>query len=232
MSSAWHTALLLLLLSSAAQALEPFSAIYELSFNGVKKGETHFSLILHKDGYSFEAFTQPAEQLLQQDSKHEILETSHGHFDNGRPEPDNYYYALRSASGTLLTEFFFDWKNMRLTLRSDKEQQKYILEDGTQDRLSYLLRAMVLLDSHQQEARFPRVSLEGSENIGLKKKLQKYISTPVGRMLAREISITSDKPGVTRSLWLASQHGGIPLLLIQKNDKGTVRMEIVKIEAP
>ncbi|BAO45199.1 DUF3108 domain-containing protein [Thiolapillus brandeum] len=224
--------LLLLLLSPAVQALEPFSAIYELSFNGVKKGETHFSLILHKDGYSFEAFTQPADQLVERDSKDEIMETSHGHFDNGRPEPDSYYYALRSASGTSMTEFFFDWKKMHLTLRSDDKQQKFILEDGTQDRLSYLLRAMVLLDSHQQEARFPRVSLEGSENIGLKKKLQKYISTRLGRMLAREISITSDRPGITRSLWLAAQHGGIPLLLTQKNDKGTVRMELVKIEAP
>jgi hypothetical protein len=131
-----------------------------------------------------------------------------------------------------MTEFFFDWKKMRLTLRSDDKQQKFLLEDGTQDRLSYLLRAMALLDSHQQEARFPRVSLEGSENIGLKKKLQKYISTPLGRMLAREISITSDKSGITRSLWLAAHRGGLPLLLIQQNDKGTVRMELVKIETP
>ena len=232
MPSFFRIFLLLFLLPATAGALEAFSAIYELSFNGSKKGETHFSLILHKDGYSFEAFTQPAGQLAEQDSKHEILETSHGHFDNGRPEPDTYYYALRSSSGTLMTEFFFDWKNMRLTLRSEEEQQKFILEDGTQDRLSYLLRAMALLDSKQQEARFPRVSLEGSENISLKRKLQKYISTPAGRFFAREVSITSDKPGVTRSLWLASQHGGIPLLLTRKNDKGTVQMKLLKIEKP
>ncbi|WP_456373273.1 DUF3108 domain-containing protein [Thiolapillus sp.] len=224
--------LLLFLLPASAGAMEAFSATYELTFNGVRKGETHFSLILHKDGYSFEAFTQPAGQLAKQDSKHEILETSHGHFDNGRPEPDTYYYALRSSSGTSMTEFFFDWKNMRLTVRGEKEQQKFILEEGTQDRLSYLLRAMTLLEGSQQEARFPRVSLEGSENISLKRKLQKYISTPAGRFLAREISIASDKPGATRSLWLASQHGGIPLLLVQRNDKGIVRMKLLKIEKP
>jgi hypothetical protein len=221
---------LLLFLSRAAQALESFSAVYELSFNGEKKGETHFSLVLRENGYSFEAFTQPVEQLAKRDGTHEILETSHGHFDNGRPEPDSYYYAVRGASGTRMTEFFFDWKNKRLTLRGDSEVRKFKIQEGSQDRLSYLLRAMVLLDSSQHEAQFPRVSLEGSERITLKKKSRKYISTPAGRFLAREISITSDQPGGSRSLWLAPRHGGIPLLLIQENSKGTVRMELLKIE--
>ena len=220
----------LLFLSRAAQALEPFSAVYALSFNGERKGETHFSLTLHENGYSFEAFTRPVGQLAERDSRHEILETSHGHFDNGRPEPDSYYYAVRSGSETLMTEFFFDWSRKQLTVRGDSESQKFRLEEGTQDRLSYLLRAMALLDGSQNEARFPRVSLEGSERITLKRKLQKYISTAAGRFLAREISITSDKQGVSRSLWLAPRHGGIPLLLVQENGKGTVRMELLKIE--
>ncbi len=221
---------LLLFLSPAALALEPFSAVYELSFNGEKKGETHFSLMLDGNGYSFEAFTQPVGALAEKDSRHEVLETSHGHFDHRRPEPDNYYYAVRSGSETLMTEFFFDWKRKQLTIREDSQSQKFRLEDGTQDRLSYLLRAMALLDGSQREAQFPRVSLEGSERITLKRELQKYISTPAGRFLAREISITSNKPEVSRSLWLAPRQGGIPLLLIQENSKGTVRMELLKIE--
>ncbi len=221
---------LLLFLSRATLALEPFSAVYELSFNGEKKGETHFSLKLDDNGYSFEAFTQPVGPLAERDRKHEVLETSHGHFDNSRPEPDSYYYAVRSGSETLMTEFFFDWSKKQLTVRGDSQSQKFRLEEGTQDRLSYLLRAMALLDGSQREAQFPRVSLEGSERITLKRKLQKYISTPAGRFLAREISITSDKPGVSRFLWLASRQGGIPLLLIQENAKGKVRMELLKIE--
>ncbi len=222
--------LCLLLASSAAPALEAFSAVYELSLNGEKKGEARFNLVLRDNEYSFEVLTRPTEQVAPEGSRHEILETSHGHFDRERPEPDKYYYAIRGASGTMMTEFFFDWKNMRLTLRNDTEQQKFKLEDGTQDRLSYLLRAMALLDGAQHEAQFPRVSLDGSERITLKLKLQKYISTPAGRFLAREVSINSNRPGISRSLWLATQHGGIPLLMTQENSKGTVRMELSRIE--
>ena len=60
-----------------------------------------------------------------------------------------------------MLEFFFDWKKNQLTLRGDKEQQKFALEDGTQDHLSYILRAIMLAESNQRIARFKRISIEG-----------------------------------------------------------------------
>lgn len=231
MSRYWQKALwLLALLPASALALEPFSANYQLLFDGEKKGETQFSLLLPQAGYSFEVFTLPLGKLATIDVKHEILESSHGHFKDGRPQPDTYYYAVRNASGTQMLEFFFDWKKKQLTLRGDKERQKFALESGTQDRLSYILRAMKLADSHQRIARFKRVSIEGTEEITLQKKLQKYISTPAGRFLAVEISVKTTGNKGSRSLWLAVKHGFIPLLLTKTTNKGHVRMELTKMD--
>lgn len=219
-----------LLVPPGASALEPFSASYQLLLDDEKKGETQFSLLLPATGYSFEAFTLPQGKLATVDIKHEILETSHGHFSEGRPEPDTYYYAVRNASGTQMLEFFFDWKKQQLTLRGEKERQKFTLESGTQDRLSYILRAMKLADSQQRIARFKRVSIEGTEEITLQKKLQKYISTPAGRFLALEISVETTGGKTPRSLWLAVKNNYIPLLLTKNTNKGRVRMELTKVE--
>ncbi|WP_293647268.1 DUF3108 domain-containing protein [Thiolapillus sp.] len=219
-----------LLLPAGSYALQPFSASYQLLLDDEKKGETQFSLLLPSTGYSFEAFTLPQGKLAAIDVKHEILETSHGHFKDNRPEPDSYYYAVRNASGTQMLEFFFDWKKNQLTLRGDKEQQKFALEDGTQDHLSYILRAIMLAESNQRIARFKRISIEGTKEITLKKKLQKYISTPAGRFLALEINVETTDGKETRSLWLAVKHGFMPLLLTKNTGKGRVRMELTKVE--
>jgi len=219
-----------LLLPANVLALQPFSASYRLLLDDEKKGKTQFSLLLPPVGYSFEAFTLPEGKLAAIDVKHEILETSHGHFRDGRPEPDSYYYAVRNASGTQMLEFFFDWKKKQLTLRGDKEQQKFALEAGTQDHLSYILRAMMLAESDQRIARFKRVSIESTKEITLKKKLQKYVSTPAGRFLALEISVKTTDGKETRSLWLAVKRGFIPLVLTMHTGKGQVRMELIKVE--
>ncbi|HDK37803.1 MAG TPA: DUF3108 domain-containing protein [Thiolapillus brandeum] len=216
----------------AALALEPFSASYQLLLDNDKKGETQFNLLLTNNGYSFEAFTLPQGKLSKIDSKHEILETSHGHFNLGKPKPDTYYYAVRNASGTTMLEFFFNWKQKQLTLRGDKNQQKFALETGTQDRLSYILQAMALADSPLHTAYFKRVFLDGTENIILQKKLQKYISTPAGRFLALEIHIETSDGKDPRSLWLAVKQNFMPLLLVKNTRQGAVRMELTKIDKP
>ncbi len=223
---------LLLSLPTSSFALEAFSATYKLQFNQELKGETQFSLLLKNNEYSFEAFTLPQGKLAALNSKHEVLETSHGHFVAGRPEPDSYYFAVRNTSGTQMLELFFDWKKQLLSLRGDTQQQKFKLEKGSQDRLSYILRAMMLAQSHQREARFKQVSVSGTEEITLKKKLQQYITTPAGRYLALEISIESNKAQSARSLWLAVKHNFIPLILTKHTNKGLVQMEITKLGKP
>lgn len=218
-------ALLVTLTAAKSLALDSFSADYQLLVNGEKKGETHFNLQIKETGYSFEAFTEPTEQK----GAREVIETSHGHFDGTRPEPDSYYYALRSETGTQMVELFFDWKNRLTTARGPDDKQSFGLEEGTQDRLSYLLRAMALADSARFDAEFPRISIEGVEKTKLNKKTRRYISTPGGRYLAQEISITNGNSGQSRTLWLAVKKGYLPLALEQQTEEGVVRMELIRI---
>lgn len=219
--------LLLLLLAQTAAALEPFSASYQLLWNGVKKGDTYFTLQSGANGYDFESFTRPA--TLPEQGRHEVLERSQGHYDGTRPEPDSYYYAVKTDQGSEMVEIFFDWKQMTMTLRSDKSQEKYRLEEGTQDRLSYLLRAMALAADTRSEAAFPRVSVEGAERITLHEKSRRYLTTPAGRFLAQEVTITNENGSSVRRLWLAVKKGFMPLVMEHRNGDGLVRMELTGI---
>ncbi len=217
----------LLLLTASSRALEPFDATYQLLLNGEKKGDAHFRLRADETGYSFESFTQPVEALRQ--GRHEVLERSEGRFDGNRPRPDSYYFAIRTDQASEMVEIFFDWKQMLMALRSSQAREKYTLEAGTQDRLSYLLRAMALAADHVSEAVFPRVSIEGSEKIRLHKKLRKHVATPAGRFLAQEITITGANGKSVRHLWLAVRREFLPVVLEHENEQGVVRMELTGI---
>lgn len=222
--------LLMLPAASPARTLEPFDATYRLLLDGEQKGIAHFSLQADEKGYSFESLTRPVPQPEQ--GRHEVLERSQGHFDGSRPEPDAYYYAVKTDQGTEIVELFFDWKQKLMTLRSDKAQERYRLEAGTQDRLSYLLRAMALAAEHVSEAAFPRISIEGAERIGLHKKPRRHLTTPAGRFLVQEITIRSNDGGSIRKLWLAVREGYLPVALEHQTEQGLVRMELTRITRP
>jgi len=224
--------LLLGLFPTLAGALEPFDASYRLLYNGELKGEARFSLRITDQGYRFKAVTRPAGAALSQQPDHEVLESSHGHFDGGHPEPDAYYYAVKSNGETRMVEIFFDWKKMELLLRGDESQERYRLEEGTQDRLSYLLRAMALADDLRAEAAFPRVASDGTERIVLHRKLRRYLDTPAGRFLGQEITISSGESRPTRHLWLAAKRGWLPLVLEHRDGDAVVRMELTRIHQP
>ena len=223
-----HLLLCALFLVSPSWALDSFGASYQLLLNGEKKGDSHFSLQADQAGYSFESFTQPVPALRQ--GRHEVLESSQGRFVDGRPEPDRYYFAIRTDESTEMVEIFFDWKRKLMTWRSNEEQEKYQLEDGTQDRLSYLLWAMTQAGGRGTEATFPRVSIEGSEKIRLHKKHKRHLSTPAGRFLVQEIAITGEDDKPARRLWLAVRKGYLPVAMEHQTEQGVVRMELTRID--
>ncbi len=228
--------LLGLLHATAVLALEDFEADYRLFYNGELKGEAHFSLRILEQGkeYRFKATTRPAGKMADEATDHEVLESSHGHFDGSRPEPDNYYYAVKQAGKTHMVELFFDWKQRLLTLQQGEARQQYRLEEGAQDRLSYLLRAMALSAGLRAEASFPRVAPDGAERITLHKKLRKHLDTAAGRLLAQEVVIYSgsDRSHPTRRLWLAVNRAWVPLLMEHDAGDGVVRMELLRLEKP
>ena len=215
----------------AARALEPFSADYQLMFNGEQVGKAFFSLKLQDNQqYNFEVFTLPTSTLAAGEEKQEILEASNGQLRDGIPVPDSYYYAVRKQSTTELLEFFYDWKGLQLTMRSDKAQVSIDLQPDSQDTLSYLLYAMILAMNHKVQAEFPLYTPDDTTRTRLRLKNKHYQDLPAGRLLLQEVEQyrgTGSKPD--RTLWLAADRGYVPALLENRNGEDVVRMELLRL---
>ena len=230
-----RTALIICLLFASASVLaarpvQSYTANYRLLFNGEHVGDARFSLKLTPDNqYSFEALTRPAGKMSADGTRHEVLEASSGILQRGTPVPGHYYTAVKTGNGTEMLEFFYDWKSMTLTRRGDKGQQKSALQKQSQDKLSYLLRAMTLAAEHKNSAKVPLLSSAGTRQLSMRKKNRRYISTAAGRVLAQQLELSYGIESPDRSLWLSVDHNYLPVLLEQKTGKGIVRMELKRI---
>lgn len=226
--------LICLLLAStsvlASRSLQSYTANYRLLFNGEHVGDARFSLKLTPDNrYSFEALTRPSGKMSTDGARHEVLEASSGAMQNGIPVPEHYYTAVKSGDSTNMLEFFYDWKSMTLTRKGDNDQQKVALENKSQDRLSYLLKAMKLAGDHRNSAKFPLLTSAGTRQLRMRKANRRYIDTAAGRVLAQELELSYGIESPDRNLWLSVDHNYLPVLLEQKTDKGIVRMELSRI---
>lgn len=209
-----------------------FSADYQLTFNNEKVGQAYFRLeIQGGQKYNFEVFTMPTGKVASAAGKLEVLEASMGQLKDGIPVPDSYYYAIRRETGTELLEYFYDWNKMLLTIKSADKQESINLAPGTQDRLSYLLYAMLLADSQKAAAEFPLSTPDNTAKTRLRFKNKQYSSLPAGRLLLQEVEqyrgSGSKKPD--RTLWLAANKGYVPALIENRTAKGTVRMELLNL---
>jgi hypothetical protein len=214
----------------ANRSVQSFTANYRLTFNGDHVGDARFSLKLTTDNqYSFEAFTRPAGKMSADNTLHEVFEASSGMLLGGMPVPDHYYTAVKTDSGTDMLEFFYDWKTMTLTRKSDNGQQKAKLKKQSQDRLSYLLNAMKLAGGHRNSVIVPLITGAGTKQLSIRKKNRRHINTKTGRVLAQELELSYGIESPDRSLWLSLDDGYLPVLLEQKTDKGIVRMEIMQV---
>ena len=230
-----RTALLICLLLAgtsvlATRSLQSYTANYRLLFNGEHVGDARFSLKLTPDNqYSFEALTRPAGKMSANGVRHEVLEASSGLLQNGTPVPKHYYTAVKSGDSTDMLELFYDWKSMTLTRRGDHGQQKAPLVNNSQDRLSYLLKAMKLAGDNRNSAKFPLLTSAGTRQLRMRKTKRRHIDTAAGRVLAQELELSYGIEPPDRNLWLSVDHNYLPVLLDQKTDKGIVRMELTRI---
>lgn len=214
----------------AARSVQSFSADYRLLFNGEHVGDARFTLKLTADNqYSFEAFTLPAGKMAVDHDRHEVLEASSGKLQGNGPVPDHYYTAVRTSDSTAMLEFFYDWQSMTLTRKDDKGQQKTELKIHSQDKLSYLLNAMKLAEGHKNSITVPLLTATGSKQLNIRRKNRHHINTATGRVLAQKLELSYAQQQPDRNMWLSLDHGYLPVLIEQKTEKGTVRMELLQV---
>lgn len=221
-------ALILWLLAAPAWALQPFDAEYRLLFNDELVARAFFRLQLQDgDRYVLEAYTVPDGKMAEQRREHEILEASEGSHRGGSPVPENYFYSVRDPEGTRLFEQVFDWAQDTLHLHSGEATEAVELEDGTQDRLSYLLQLARAVADGKDDLAFAVAEPERTQSMRFRQHAREPLTLPAGQVEAVGVDCytTGDTPD--RVIWIAPAWDHIPVLIERAVPDGRVRMELV-----
>jgi len=86
-----------------------------------------------------------------------------------------------------------------------------------------------LASGYKNSVTVPLLTGASTKQLSIRKKNSRHINTAIGRVLAQELELKYQMESSNRSLWLLKDQGYLPVLLEQKTDKGTVRMELTNI---
>jgi hypothetical protein len=219
-----------LLLPSLALSNPGFDAKYNLLLNDDLVGQAFFRARTQDGTYSIEAFTVPFGRMAETAPEHEVLEISEGAWRADGPVPREYVFNLRDGQGDHLFEQIFDWEAGRLRLSYDREQEAAVLEAGTQDRLSYLLRLAEAVRNDRIDLAFAVAEPEATVPMRFRAGQRETLKLPAGTVEAVGVDcfIAGDTPD--RTIWIVPEWDYVPALIERASSEGRVRMELINWE--
>jgi hypothetical protein len=218
------------LLPALAVSAPGYDAKYNLLLNDDLVGQAFFRARSKNGAYSIEAFTVPFGKMAETAPDHEVLEISEGTWLADGPVPREYVFNLRDGRGDHLFEQIFDWQAGRLRLSYDREQEAAVLEAGTQDRLSYLLRLAEAVRNDRTDLAFAVAEPEATVLMRFRAGQRETLKLPAGTAEAVGVDCftTGDTPD--RVIWIVPEWDYVPALIERASSEGRVRMELVNWE--
>lgn len=203
---------LLFLLSISAQAAKPYSATYDVHYNGFKVGEMRQSYLPQQNGNWLLETEMKTSGLVSWFASDTVVERSVVNLINGKPCPVSYTYHYTGNHKDVSERLDFDWKKKRITSLRDGETTTMRLRPGTQDKQSYQLAMRNGLYQGKTEFVFP---------VAERGKIEQYELQVVGE----EPQVTTFgtvetlvvKKGTT-TLWLAKDYDFLVVKIEQHED--------------
>lgn len=206
-----------LLLSAAALAhAEPPARIdieYELRRNGTAIAEVHERLERNRDAY---ALTETWQGLGLYRLLGKATRLSRGTIAADGLRPVEF---SDERTGRPTARAWFDWKEGTLTSQYRGERRTRKLPPNAQDRLSFLL-ALAFVPEGTNPIRFSIA--DGKGGLSRHEYLvvgEERLHIPAGDFDA--IKVMREREGERSEIWLARQHGRLPLRVLVTEDDGT-----------
>lgn len=216
--------------SAAEHLTRSFVARYSLSTHGAKIGETEWSVKPLSSGlYRYESRTEAA-GIFSLVSDEEIIESSEWRFDDGILRPQNYSYTRTGGKKDRNVTVSFDWNTRRAVNTAKGQSWQMPVDDGTLDKLSYVLVLMDDLAKEQPRLQYQiadggkvktyELQIEGAER--LETALGTFDTVKVRRLRTSEERETL--------LWCARGLNYLPVKIEHKERDGTLLMRIVHVD--
>lgn len=211
-----------LLASSAALAQpKPFQAEYEVLRNGDRLGQS--TIVYRRSGATAEFSTRTRGTAgLAALAGVDIDETSTLLWRNGRPETVNYRFRQKAAWSSRERSVVADAAGKRIVSTNKDQRFEFPYQPGVLDRHAVTLALMLDVGAGAQGTLqylvADRANLEPQRyQVAAKVRLK----TAIGAQPAVRVERLRDSAdGKTTRIWFDSQHGFVPLRIIQDDGKG------------
>ena len=205
---------------------------YRLMFNDMLVGHSLFVLQIDADGsYRLDAFTTPAGEMKKEDGD-EVLESTRGTIDGDEVYPRQFENSVMTGGEIRFDRLVFD-REKRLQHRSGSQgEHTGALLPGTQDRLSYILKAWLLARDGEGSAQVQIVSADASDTTRLRVVGKETLDVPYGSFETVAVRRLTTEPNVVRALWFDPGLGPLPLRVVHGWAGNTVDMQLESLRPP
>ena len=216
---------------AADAPIVPFHGVYATYRNGAELGRTTLDLAENGDGtWTLKSETTGTSGLAKIAGVH-VLETSHFHWRDGRPEAIDYDFVQDSAFKKRVRHAGFDAATHTVSVTEGKGHFTYATAPGLIDRQAVTLALAADLKRGATEFNYKVAVKDRIEDMHYARGTAESIKVPAGTFKAvvmqREGAAATDRTRVGRS-WFAESLGWMPVQIEQTESKGdTITLKLV-----
>ena len=147
----------------------------------------------------------------------DLLQTSDGYFDEFGLQPAHYLYQFGNKKDKTFSADF-NWRSKKLTLHSQKGDQTFDLQDGTQDLLSFTYQFMFVPPLQNMQ-----LSITNGKKLGVYDYTfegEETLTTKLGDIKTVHISRMASEGEKKTDLWLALDYQHVPVKIRETSGNG------------
>jgi hypothetical protein len=147
----------------------------------------------------------------------DLLQTSDGYFDEFGLQPAHYLYQFGNKKDKTFSADF-NWRSKKLTLHSQKGDQTFDLQDGTQDLLSFMYQFMFVAPLQNMQ-----LNITNGKKLGVYDYTfegEETITTKLGDIKTVHISRMALEGEKKTELWLALDYQHVPVKIRETSGDG------------
>ncbi|MDI1297552.1 DUF3108 domain-containing protein [Methylotenera sp.] len=147
----------------------------------------------------------------------DLLQTSEGYFDEFGLQPSHYLYQFGNKKDKTFSADF-NWRSKKLTLHSQKGDQTFDLQDGTQDLLSFMYQFMFMPPLQNMQ-----LNITNGKKLGVYDYTfegEETLTTKLGDIQTVHISRMASEGEKKTELWLALNYQHVPVKIRETNGEG------------
>ena len=149
----------------------------------------------------------------------DLLQTSDGYLDDIGLQPMHYLYKFGDKKDKTFSADF-DWESKKLNLHSEKGDQIFDLQNGTQDLLSFMYQFMFVLPLQNMQ-----LNITNGKKLGVYDYTfegEETLTTKLGDIHTIHISRIAPEGEKKTELWLALDYQHVPVKIRETNGEGKI----------